>query len=160
MNDAEKFEVLLVQIEVMKLKIAENNSVHDTMMNRIYTLLAAELAIISLVVSDILRIPAPTTIAGNIFFYGAVTFMILSGGLLLYSYRPKDNWPSPMGEHEVELMNSADTPYGAMKILYQDYRLCYKLGQNIITPIARMLSAALFLFIISVIILIVLKFGG
>ncbi len=156
----ERLSVLRLQISIMQEKMRERNITHDKLTSRMFTLLGTELAISGLFTSPLIAIPYPHTHAGKIFFYGAVSLMAISVGLLMFHFRSRKVWPSPMGENEVALMNKSDSELEALQILYDDYRFCYNKAQSLIAPKAWSINASLLLFAAGAIILIVLKFGG
>ena len=160
MKKSDRILILREQISIMKDKMAEKNSVFDSMRNRMFVLLGIEISLAGVLASPLVSIPYPSTVAGSIFLYIAIGFIALSVSVLLFSYRTTRDWPSAMGEAEVKMMNMSEDEEAALKILYADYRLSFNQAASIISPSARALNASLIMFVVGAIILIVLKFGG
>lgn len=160
MSPSEKLSILRQQISVMRDKIAEQNTSLEKMISRMFALLGIEITLSGLLASPIIAIPYPVTISGKIFFYMGISSIVISFTTLLFNYRTTKNWPSPMGKTEVQLMELASNEYESLRILYQDYRLCYDQMGQAIDPRAKNLNASLMIFVMGVILLIVLKFGG
>lgn len=160
MNKTDKLSLRKQQISVMRDKMAEQNSTFDSMRSRMFVLLGTEITLSGFLASPLVAIPYPTTVAGMIFLYMAISSIALSVAVLLLNYRSTPDWPSAMGKKEVELMGKSADEYEALGILYDDYRMSYDQASAIITPRAKALNRSLILFVVGVILLVVLKFGG
>lgn len=124
--------------------------------NRRILLVSAELVIFMYLFSDLQNM-VPNELYGQIFFAAGVMFAIAS---LVFSFmhcRPIA-WPEPIGPIEIEKINSAHTELEWKSVIYDDYRACNVECKKILSNLAKTLKYSLFCFVISVIILVIIKY--
>lgn len=160
LNDTDMEKNRINQISVMKDKTAEQAITYDKMNNKMFTLLSLEIALAGLFSYKLSSIKTHGTVVEWILLYAAISLLGLSAIIIFINYQAKKTWATPMGELEVEKMNNAKSRLASLTVLYDDYRTTYVIRDTVLDKKARYLNAALYLFVISAILLIVLKIGG
>jgi len=153
------------QAEIIKLnaKINIEERRHDALdkhfletKSRRLLLVSAELAIFVYLFSD-LRNMIPKELYGTVFFAIGVISAIASLFFSFYHLRPI-KWPNPIGPVETVKIDAAKSELEWKKIIYDDYCSCNNDNAKILTYMSRTLVASLIFFVISVTILLIIKF--
>ena len=160
MTDEDQIQTLEARINILVDKIAEQSSAYDKMQNKMFAIVGLLLTLGGLLTYDAFKINFPDNVLEYIIFVPALLLLAATAGLIGYDYRAKKNWSVPIGPIEEEKLNNAATHKDALVIIHQDYLDVYHSRGSSLDHKATVLNRALYMFIISVILLIVLKIGG
>ena len=156
----DKIRTLEARIRILVDKIAEQGSAFDKMNNKTFALVGLLLTLGGLLTYDAFKISFPDNVIEYIIFIAALSLLGLTSALIGYDYRAKKDWSVPIGPVEEEKLNKSKKYESALEIIHQDYRDVYSARDKILDRKARVLNVSLHMFIVSVILLIVLKIGG
>lgn len=156
----DKTRTLEARIRILVDKITEQGSAFDKMNNKTFALVGLLLTFGGLLTYDAFRISFPDNIIEYIIFIVALSLLGLASILIGYDYRAKKNWSVPIGPVEEERLDKSKSYEDALEIIHQDYRDVYSARDKRLDHKAKVLNASLHMFIVSVILLIVLKIGG
>lgn len=154
MSAVEEISSLLLAEERRRYSMLRD--VSQGMRNRTLAILTIEFAILTYFFSDV-RSVVPSEIYGIIFFAISAFCLAVSVGILFYCYRSVD-WPDPVGPIEIEKINNTISEQDAVNIIIDDYRAAANDANKILKRRGKLLNVSLYLFIMSVIILLVIKF--
>lgn len=157
-REERKTEILKVQLEEWRRKDSAVSAAYDKIRSRSITLIGIQIGVMGYFISRLSYIVKPE-LYGILFLSIATILGVISLILSIWNYVAKKYWLSPMYDCEIEKMNQAPTVSVAYKILVDDYKTCYDSNLKIHEPAGRRLNWALFTFIASAIILIVLNFA-
>jgi len=160
MQPSDKVSTLEMRISVLRDKIAEQSSTYDKMQNKIFAIVGLLLTTAGLLTYDAFRIKTPDNPIEWIMLVAALIFLGISSLLVAYDYRAKKVWSVPIGPVEETKLDAAEDYTAALEIIHQDYRDANVERERTISKKAMFLNGSLYLFIASVILLIVLKIGG
>lgn len=132
------------------------NSKFSESKNRRVLLLSAEFALFTFLFSDLQNI-VPKELHGIIFFAIGVSAAIVSICLSLYHCKPT-TWPDPIGDVEIAKIDAAKDEKEWKQIAIKDYRSANKAAKKILERHANSLQWSLIFFVISVTILLIIKF--
>ncbi len=124
--------------------------------NRMFILLSAELAVMTYLFSDITNM-LPKELYGMIIFGIACAGVLSSVGLLFIFYRSIFNWPVPIGATDIEKLKQKETKEEILEYFIEDYIESREKAHEILTRDAKVLNLSTHMFIISAIILMVIK---
>lgn len=160
MKDENKIQTLEARIRILVDKIVEQGSTFDKMNNKTFALVGLLLTLGGLLTYDAFQISIPDNVIEYIIFTAALSLLGLTTALIGYDYRAKRNWSVPIGPVEEERLDRTKKYQEALEIIHKDYRDVYIARDRLLERKAKILNTALHAFIISVILLIVLKIGG
>ncbi len=156
----DKVQMLEARIRILVDKIAEQSSAFDKMQNKMFAIVGLLLTLGGLLTYDAFKINYPDNVLEYIIFVAALILLGATSTLIGYDYRAKKSWSVPIGPVEEEKLDNADNYQAALEIIHTDYQEVYRNRDRALDRKARVLNGALHMFIISVILLIVLKIGG
>jgi len=125
-----------------------------------FALVGLLLTLGGLLTYDAFKISFPNTTIEYIIFAAALVLFGLTAILISYDYRAKKSWSVPIGPVEEEKLDNVNSYEDAMVIIHADYSDVYRARDSTLDHKARVLNASLYMFIVSVILLITLKIGG
>lgn len=160
MKDSDKARIIEARIHILVDKIAEQGDAFNKMNNKMFAIVGLLLTLGGLLTYDAFKINFPDTVIEYIIFISALLLLGLTAILIGYDYRAKKSWHVPIGRVEEEKLDNAKNYEAALTIIHQDYIDVYKGRDSTLDRKAKFLNASLYMFIISVILLIVLKIGG
>lgn len=124
--------------------------------NRRLLLLSAEFAIFAFLFSDLQSL-LPTELYGMIFFAIGIFAGVGSITLSFYHCRPII-WPDPIGPTEEAKISASQTEAEWKTVVLEDYRSANQECKRLLSLHARTLKWSLILFVISITILLIIKF--
>lgn len=160
MRGLDKTHTLEARIRILVDKLAEQADAFDKMNNKMFAIVGLLLTLGGLLTYDAFKINFPDTIIEYIIFITALLLLGLTAILIGYDYRARKNWSVPIGPVEEEKLDNAKNYEDVLVIIHQDYLDAYKARDGTLDRKAKFLNASLQMFIISAILLIVLKIGG
>lgn len=160
MQDSDAIATLEARIRVLVEKLAEQGTTFDKMQNKMFALVGLLLTLGGLLTYDAFKIERPDTLLENIIFVSALILLGLTAILIGYEYRSKKNWSSPIGAVEELKLDHASDYKEALEIIHDDYKIAKNARTAVLDRKAQFLNAALYMFVVSVILLLVLKIGG
>ena len=160
MAESDKTQTLEMRISILRDKLAEQATTYDKMQNKMFALVGLLLTSAGLLSSEVFKISAPDTVLEYIIFVSALILLGVSALLVCYNYRSKKDWSVPVGPVEETKLDNAASYEDALLIAHQDYKDAYHERMKTLDRKAMYLNSSLYLFVISVILLIVLKIGG
>lgn len=158
MKDQEK--IIEARIAILKDKVADLAGTFDKMNNKMFALVGLLLTVGGLLSYDAFKINSPDTVVEFIIFVSALALLGLTVIIIGFDYRVKRNWDVPIGPVEEEKLNNSKKYIEALEIIHLDYQIVYEGRNNTLGRKAKILNGALYMFIASAILLIVLKIGG
>jgi len=156
----DKIRTLEARIRVLVDKLAEQGSTFDKMNNKMFALVGLLLTVGGLLTYDAFKIRFPDTTLEYIVFFVALILLGLTVILIGYDYRAKKNWDVPIGPVEEVKLNNSKSYLEALDIIHEDYLVVYHGRSGTLEGKAKILNAALYMFIVSAILVILLKIGG
>lgn len=160
MRGPDHISTLEARIRILVEKLADQATTFDKMQNKLFALVGLLLTLGGLITYDAFSINMPDAVLEWIVFVTALVLLGLTVLLVGYDYRVRKTWDVPIGPVEEVLLNNAKNYEEALSIIHEDYILVYRGRANTLERKARNLNTALYMFIISVILLIALKIGG
>lgn len=160
MRGENKIRTLEARIRILVDKISEHGSAFDKMNNKMFALVGLLLTLGGLLTYDAFKINFPDTVIEYIIFVTALVLLGFTVILISYDYRARKNWDVPIGPVEEIKLDNAKSYEVALDIIHEDYLVVYHGRASTLERKAKILNAALYMFIISAILLIVLKIGG
>ena len=109
---------------------------------------------------DAFKINFPDNSLEYIVFITALVFVAATASIIGYDYRAKKTWSVPIGPVEEERLDNAESYEKALLVVHKDYQLVYEYRDKSVDQKAKALNRSLYMFIISAILLIVLKIVG
>lgn len=160
MRGSDKIHTLEARIRILVEKIADQATTFDKMNNKLFALVGLLLTLGGLLTYRAFEIQSPDTVLELIIFVAAMVLLGITVMLVGYDYRTRRNWDVPIGPVEETKLDNAKNYESALDIIHEDYLVVYHGRMKTLERKAKILNAALYAFIISVILLIVLKIGG
>jgi len=160
MKGKDKILTLEARIRILVEKIADQAATFDKMQNKLFALVGLLLTLGGLLTYSAFSIKDPDTLLEVIIFVAALILLGITVLLVGYDYRSKKNWDVPIGPVEEVKLDNAKNYEEALDIIHKDYLVVYHGRMKLLERKSKTLNAALYAFIISVILLIVLKIGG
>lgn len=124
--------------------------------NRMFVLFSGELAVMTFLFSDLLNI-MPDELYGRVIFIMACSGIVFSVGLLFIFNRSIFNWPSPIGPLDREKIKQMNNKKEILEYMINDYVNARNDGHKILTRKAKALNLSIQIFILSAIILMIIK---
>lgn len=150
---------LFKQRELLKearKRYEETNVTFREIRNRMAILFSAELAIMTYLFSDLTSI-FPQERYGQVIFIIACLGILASIGTLFIFYRSIPNWPVPIGNIDRLKISNVKNEIDVLKYIENDYYLANEEAQNILKKRALAFNFSMHIFIISAIILLIIK---
>lgn len=160
MKSTELTPLLEIRIKILADKIVEQSSAFDKMQNKMFAIVGLLLTLGGLLTYDAFKINFPDSVVEYIIFIVALTLLGFTTLLIGYDYKARKTWSVPIGPVEEVKLDDAKTFDEALKVIHEDYLVVYHDRGCTLDHKARVLNATLYMFITSVILLIVLKIGG
>lgn len=160
MKTEDKIRTLEARIRILVEKLADQAATFDKMNNKLFALVGLLLTLGGLLTYSAFAIKEPNTLLEVIIFVTALILLGVTVLLVGYDYRSKKNWDVPIGPVEEVKLDNAKDYEDALSIIHEDYIAVYHGRMKTLERKSKILNAALYAFIISVILLIVLKIGG
>lgn len=160
MKGQDKILTLEARIRILVEKIADQAATFDKMQNKLFALVGLLLTLGGLLTYSAFSIKDPDTLLEVIIFVAALMLLGITVLLVGYDYRSKRNWDVPIGPVEEVKLDNAKNYEEALDIIHRDYLVVYHGRMKLLERKSKTLNAALYAFVISVILLIVLKIGG
>jgi hypothetical protein len=159
-NTKDHTSILEARIRILVDKIAEQSSSFDRMQNKMFAIVGLLLTLGGLMTYDIFKIDFPDSVLEYIIFIAALLLLGVTATLIAYDYRAKKAWSVPIGPVEEEKLDMARSYLDALVIIHKDYREVYSNRDTTLDRKVGFLNASLYMFVISIILLAVLKIGG
>lgn len=160
MRGKDKILVLEARIRILVDKLAEQATTYDKMQNKMFAIVGLLLTLGGLLTYDAFKISLPDTILEYIVFITALLLIGATAALIAYDYRAIKSWSVPIGKVEEEKLNNSLNYLDALETIHADYLVVYRVRAATLDKKASVLNRSLYMFIVSVILLIVLKIGG
>lgn len=160
MKGDDKIKTLEARIRILVDKITEQASAFDKMNNKMFAIVGLLLTIAGLLTYDVFKLTTPDNLIEWILLITALILLGATAILIGHDYRARKSWSVPIGSVEEEKLDNAKSYENALDIIHQDYLVVYHDRDASLTAKAKILNASLYMFIVSVILLIVLKIGG
>ncbi len=160
MRSRDKILTLEARIRILSDKLAEQAATFDKMQNKMFAIVGLLLTLGGLLTYDAFKINIPDNILEYIIFVPALLLLGGSSALIAYDYRARKNWYVPIGPVEEVKLNNSTSYEEALDIIHDDYLLVYQNRSSRLDSKASVLNRSLYMFVTSVILLIVLKIGG
>jgi hypothetical protein len=160
MKGKNKILTLEARIRILVEKLADQAATFDKMNNKLFALVGLLLTLGGLLTYNSFAIKEPDTLLEAIIFIAALILLGVTVLLVGYDYRSKKNWDVPIGPVEEVKLDNAKNYEEALDIIHMDYLVVYHGRMKLLERKSKILNAALYAFVISVILLIVLKIGG
>lgn len=160
MKGLDNIHTLEARIRILVEKIADQAATFDKMNNKMFALVGLLLTMGGLLTYDAFKINFPDTVIEYIIFVTALTLFGLTVLLIGHDYRARKNWDVPIGPVEEVRLNNAKNYESALIIIHEDYLVVYHGRAHTLDRKAKVLNSTLSMFIVSVILLTVLKIGG
>lgn len=160
MQGNDKTLILEARIRVLVDKVAEQSATFDKMQNKMFAIIGLLLTLGGLLTYDAFKLNYPDTVIEYILFITALILIGLTAILIGYYYRADKSWSVPIGPQE-DLKLDGITDYAeALTLIHSDYQVVNQKRDKSLERRGKVLNASLYMFIVSVIMLIVLKIGG
>lgn len=156
----DRAKILEARVCILRDKLIEQGTTYDRMQNKMFAIVGLLLTLGGLLTYNVFKINVPDTIVEWILFVAILVMLSVVAILVGYDYRATKNWSVPIGPLEDFELDAATDYESAMDIIHQDYNTAYNERDRVLDKKASFLNIALYLFITSVILLIVLKIGG
>lgn len=156
----DKTLIFEARIRILVEKLAEQSSTFDKMQNKMFALVGLLLTLGGLLSSGVFAIKKPDTPIEQIILTVALALLGATAMLIGYEYRTKKNWSTPIGPAEEVKLDNAKDYEEALEIIHDDYKVSKNARAAILDRKGRFLNGALYMFITSVILLLILKIGG
>lgn len=160
MKSTDHIRLLEARIQVLAGKIVEQSHTYDMIQNKMFAIVGLLLTLGGLITYDVFRINAPDTLLETIVLLAALLTLGFTIATIGYSYRVKKDWSVPIGPVDEEKLNNSKTYETGLGLIHDDYLLTYRERGRSLDAKAKYLNNSLYAFIISVILLVVLKIGG
>lgn len=165
--ESEKVKVLRIALDELRRVHEHVSNAYDGLRTRVLAMLAGQVAIVTFLFSgtDSSRIGIPPDTAGRIFLTIGIVALISSFALFVYLTASSKGWPVPGDINEIEeIDNGNDCRYDTVEkfllFLRKDYLQSTRECINILEKKAIRFNIALYLLLVSVIILLAIKYGG
>lgn len=149
-----------LRVKILEAKILEQADAFDKMRNKMFAIVGLLLTLAGLLTYDVFKIKRPDTPIEWIIFVASVLAFTITALLISYDYRAKKDWPVPIGPVDEVNLNNLTSYKQVLSYMHEDILQVYRDRSNLLKRKAFFLNTSLYLFILSVILLVVLKIGG
>ena len=160
MKSEHNIQILEMRIKILSEKILEQSNTYDRMQNKMFAIVGLLVTVGGLLTYDAFKINFPDNSLEYIVFITALVFVAATASIIGYDYRAKKTWSVPIGPVEEERLDNAESYEKALLVVHKDYQLVYEYRDKSVDQKAKALNRSLYMFIISAILLIVLKIVG
>lgn len=160
MKSNDKIQILEARIRILVEKVADQAATFDKMNNKMFALVGLLLTVGGLLTYDAFKINSPDTTIEYIIFIAALALLGLTVILIGHDYRARKSWDVPIGPVEEIKLDNTKSYEEALTIIHEDYLVVYHGRGTTLDRKAKVLNTALYMFVVSVILLIVLKIGS
>lgn len=143
-------------LDEARLRFERTNATSKEIRGRIAILLSAELAIMTYLFADLTTI-FPRERYGQAIFILACLGILVSIVTLLVHYKSNSNWPAPTGKTERTKLANLDSELDILKYIEEDYFSANEEAQRILRKRAKAFNFSMHIFLISAIILLIIK---